>query len=58
MEKLETTTVVDIETLVKKANADRERAVGRLIGAWSSIDSKKISTTKREFRSWFNKWKT
>ena len=50
MEKLETATVIDVETLIKKANTDREKAVRRLIGAWNSIDSKKISTIKRDFR--------
>jgi len=58
MEKLETATVIDVETLIKKANTDREKAVRRLIGAWNSVDSKKISTIKRDFREWFNQWKT
>lgn len=57
MERLETATVVDVETLIKKANADRERAVKRLIGAWGSVDNKKINAIRKEFRDWFNRWK-
>ena len=58
MEKLETATVTDIETLTKEVNTDRKKAAERLVGAWGPVNNKRITAVRKEFHEWFNKWRT